>query len=133
MIMKPDITHTGHGLENPPGNGGNYAASQQDDLQQSENTLRKDGNCIRLHGAVVLIRRKKLEEILGLSRSTIYRRKNKKSKGYDPTFPQPIPYGTGRAVRWIAEEVADWIEAQIRLSRKVNNPSAKATKSQPAG
>ena len=67
-----------------------------------------------------MIPRKKVEQILGLSRSTIYRLKNKKSKGYDPSFPQPVPYGDGGSVRWVAEEVAEWVEAQIRRSRGVN-------------
>jgi len=47
----------------------------------------------------------------GLSRSTIYLRI---SKG---NFPSPISLG-GRAVGWIEEEVDDWLDRQIEISRK---------------
>jgi len=47
----------------------------------------------------------------GLSRSTIYLRM---AKG---TFPKPISLG-GRAVGWLDSEIAEWIEQQIRRSRK---------------
>ena len=134
MIMTPDITRTSCGLENPPRSGGNYAATQQDDRQHGHNTLRKEVNLIRSNGGmVVLLKRLQLEKILQLSRSGIYRLMDKNSSAYDPQFPLPIRYGNGKAVYWIAEEVAEWLEAQIRLSRKVNKPSPKATHSQPAG
>ena len=126
MIMNQDITRTNCALETPPRGGGNYAASQQDDLQHGENTLRKEVNRIRSHGStVVLLKRLQLEKILQLSRSSIYRLMDKNSSAHSPDFPLPIRYGNGKAVYWIAEEVAEWVEAQIRLSRKVNKPRQK--------
>jgi predicted DNA-binding transcriptional regulator AlpA len=134
MIMNQDITRTNCALETPPRGSGNYAASQQDDLQHGENTLCKEGHRIRSHGGmVVLLKRLQLEKILQLSRSGIYRLMDKNSSAYSPDFPLPIRYGNGKAVYWIAEEVAEWLEAQISLSRKVNKTSPKATNSQPAG
>ncbi|MES9899204.1 MAG: AlpA family transcriptional regulator [Sedimenticola sp.] len=47
----------------------------------------------------------------GLSRSTIYLRISKGS------FPKPISLG-GRAVGWIDAEIQDWLEKQIKASRK---------------
>ena len=46
----------------------------------------------------------------GLSRSTIY---HKISNG---EFPPPINLGL-RAVGWIADEITDWINEQIKKSR----------------
>ena len=46
----------------------------------------------------------------GLSRSTIYKRVAKNQ------FPKPISLG-GRAVGWIEQEINEWVELQIKLSR----------------
>ena len=48
----------------------------------------------------------------GLSRSTIYQRVS------EGTFPQQISLGA-RAVGWVEQSIADWIEQQIAASRKV--------------
>lgn len=47
----------------------------------------------------------------GLSRSTIYLRISEDS------FPHPISLG-GRAVGWIESEIDEWLEQQIKASRK---------------
>ncbi len=47
----------------------------------------------------------------GLSRSTIYLRIS------DGRFPKPVSLG-GRAVGWIDSEIQDWLEKQIKASRK---------------
>ncbi|ENV70696.1 helix-turn-helix transcriptional regulator [Acinetobacter towneri] len=60
-----------------------------------------------------MISRAQLETLLGLSRSTIYDRLSRKSKRYDPTFPQPIKFG--RLSRWRLSEVLDWIESKAVL------------------
>ena len=49
----------------------------------------------------------------GLSRSTIYLRISEGS------FPKPVSLG-GRAVGWIESEVNDWLEKQVKNSRKTN-------------
>lgn len=54
------------------------------------------------------IRRKEVEKLTGLSRSTIY---DKMSKG---TFPRPIKL-TGKAVAWPESALSDWLS---------NRPSA---------
>jgi len=50
----------------------------------------------------------------GLSRSTIYLRIS------EGRFPKPVSLG-GRAVGWIELEINDWIEKQIKNSRKAAN------------
>lgn len=50
----------------------------------------------------------------GLSRSTIYLRISEDS------FPKPVSLG-GRAVGWIEAEVDDWLNQQIKASRKAAN------------
>ena len=47
----------------------------------------------------------------GLSRSTIYLRIS------EGRFPKPVSLG-GRAVGWVEEEITDWLNEQIALSRK---------------
>ena len=47
----------------------------------------------------------------GLSRSTIYLRIS------EGRFPKPVSLG-GRAVGWVEEEITDWLNEQIELSRK---------------
>lgn len=50
-----------------------------------------------------------VEALTGLSRSTIYRLMG---RDYDP-FPQPVRYGI-RCMRWSAEGVLAWLEAQAK-------------------
>ena len=47
----------------------------------------------------------------GLSRSTIYLRIS------EGNFPKPISLG-GRAVGWIEEEITEWLNLQIKISRE---------------
>ena len=47
----------------------------------------------------------------GLSRSTIYLRIS------EGRFPKPVSLG-GRAVGWVEEEITDWLNQQIKASRK---------------
>jgi len=56
-----------------------------------------------------IIRRPKVENLTGLSRSTIYRRME------DGTFPKSIPIG-GRLQGWIASDIQDWITKQIEAA-----------------
>ncbi len=53
-----------------------------------------------------VIRRKELEKIVGLSRSSIYLRMS------NGTFPKPIPLG-GRSVGWLESDIQAWIDARI--------------------
>jgi prophage regulatory protein len=66
-----------------------------------------------------VLRRRAVEAITGLSRSTIYARMNAGA------FPAAIRLG-GRSVGWIADEIETWIAARIAQSRPVG-----ASESQP--
>lgn len=63
-----------------------------------------------------LLRRKQLEQTIGLSRSTIYSKLDLNSPQYDPSFPRPIRLGS-MAVAWVESDVDDWIAARIAESR----------------
>jgi len=64
-----------------------------------------------------LIRINEVQEICGVSRSTIYGKLNEKSPQYDPDFPKPIHTGA-RMVAWLEAEVQSYIEFCIDSSRK---------------
>lgn len=70
-------------------------------------------------GAVAhrLLRRKQLEQLLGISRSTIYARLDPKSPHYDPNFPKPIKIGA-TSIAFVEAEVQAYIAARIADSRK---------------
>ena len=57
-----------------------------------------------------ILRLPTVKELTGLSRSTIYRQISEGS------FPQAIPLG-GRAVGWIEEEIAGWVDKKIATAR----------------
>ena len=60
-----------------------------------------------------LIKRPELEQLIGLSRSSIYDRLNPKSKRYDATFPKAIKLSHSTLLR--LSEVLDWIESKAAL------------------
>jgi len=64
-----------------------------------------------------LLRRKQVEQSLGISRSTIYARLDPKSRQYDPDFPTPIKRGV-TSIAWVEAEVQDYIAHRIADSRK---------------
>ena len=68
-----------------------------------------------------IIRLKRVIELTGLSRSTIYDRINPKSKRYDTSFPKSIKLGTSHrstgAVGWIESEIQEWIQQRIQASQ----------------
>lgn len=59
-----------------------------------------------------LLRRKQVEQALGMSRSNIYAKMDKNSPHYDPTFPSPVRIGD-RAIAWVSAEIEKWIETRI--------------------
>jgi len=66
-----------------------------------------------------LLRRKQLEQLLGISRSTVYARLDPKSKQYDPDFPTPIKISASSdSVAWIEAEAQSYIAHRIADSRK---------------
>jgi prophage regulatory protein len=58
-----------------------------------------------------MLRLKQVAAIVGLGRSSIYR------KVQEGTFPPPIKLGGARASGWISTEVYGWINDQIRRCR----------------
>lgn len=67
----------------------------------------------------VFISRKKVEEMLNLSRSVIYSKMDKNNKFYDESFPTPIKFGTCKSakVAWIQGEVIDYMRLCIERTR----------------
>jgi prophage regulatory protein len=64
-----------------------------------------------------ILRRRQVQERVGLSRSTIYAKLNSKQPdNYDATFPKPVSLGA-KAVGWIESEIDAWIATQIEKSR----------------
>ena len=57
-----------------------------------------------------LLRRRQVEEITGLSRSSIYRLMQ------DGEFPRPVKVGPA-AVRWRASDINAWLESRTTQSR----------------
>lgn len=58
-----------------------------------------------------LIRLPEVKRRTGLSRSTIYAKKDKNSPSFDPNFPAPVKIGP-RASAWPEDAILAWIEAQ---------------------
>ena len=63
-----------------------------------------------------LIRRGELQQITGLSRSSIYDRMNPRSTRFDEDFPRPVKIGKS-AVGWLQTEVSDYVSTLVRRSR----------------
>ena len=70
------------------------------------------GDSIREQDGARILRFKQVAALVGLGKSSIYR------KVQEGTFPKPIKLGSARASGWISSEVYDWIDDQIRRSRK---------------
>lgn len=64
-----------------------------------------------------LLRRKQVEQAIGLSRSTIYARLDKRSPHYDPDFPKPIKLGA-TSIAFVESEVQEYIAHCIAVTRK---------------
>jgi len=69
-------------------------------------------------GAVVrrLLRRRQVEQALGLSKSTIYARMDKNSSQYDPAMPRSIKIGV-TSIAFIEAEINAYIDHLIATSR----------------
>jgi prophage regulatory protein len=64
----------------------------------------------KAQASTTILRRKQVQERVGLSRSTIYLRVA------EGTFPKPFSLG-GRAVGWLEAEIEGWVGLQIQNSR----------------
>ncbi len=63
----------------------------------------------QIRTALTILRRKQVEQRVGLSRSTIY------AKVANGEFPAPITLGA-RAVGWLESDIINWIESRIASS-----------------
>ena len=70
----------------------------------------------RYKSVLKILRRKQVEQRVGVCRSTLYSWISPSSLQYIPDFPKPIRIGNG-AVGWVEEEIEEFIEARIRASR----------------
>ncbi|MNE58922.1 Prophage CP4-57 regulatory protein (AlpA) [compost metagenome] len=61
---------------------------------------------------IQIIRMKELTVMLGLSRSTIYNKMNKRSPYHDPLFPPALQLGSGtRAIGWLLSDILQWVKS----------------------
>ena len=58
-----------------------------------------------------MVRRKEVESLLGLSRSTIYDKMNPKSPRYDKDFPKPVKLSLS-AVGWFEKDICTWLKTR---------------------
>lgn len=58
-----------------------------------------------------ILRRKELEQLSGLSRSTIYDKMNPKSSRYDKDFPKPVKLSLN-AVGWFEQDILTWLKTR---------------------
>ena len=70
---------------------------------------------------IQMLRLHELIKLIGLSRSSIYDRLNRRSKRYDPNFPRPLKLNN--ASRWLLSEVEEWIESKISTRNQGNTES----------
>lgn len=68
-----------------------------------------------------ILRRTKIEELFGISRSTIYARLDPKSSQFDPDFPKPFKLnpnaGSAGAIGWLHSECQAYIAHLVAASR----------------
>ena len=74
----------------------------------------------QLSPSLRILRRKQLEEKLGLGKSAIYARLDPKSPYFDPSFPKPIDLGGGKnpPIGFVESEVDTWLSSRIESSRR---------------
>ena len=68
-----------------------------------------------------LLRRRQVEEITGMSRSSIYRLMQ------DGEFPRPVRIGPS-AVRWRASDITAWVESRPVATSEFGSPGAAWTR-----
>ena len=86
--------------------------SQHGAIQERKGERAAAGESIRERDGARILRFKQVAALVGLGKSSIYR------KVQEGTFPKPIKLGSARASGWLSNEVYDWIDDQIRRSRK---------------
>ena len=74
-----------------------------------------------IQNTIQMLRLPELIKLIGLSRSSIYDRLNRRAKRYDPNFPRPLKLN--KASRWLLSEVEEWIESKISTRNQGNAES----------
>ena len=87
--------------------------NSQGSAQHRKADASQAGDPARERDGARILRFKQVAALVGLGKSSIYR------KVQEGTFPKPIKLGSVRASGWISTEVYDWIDDQVRRSRKV--------------
>ena len=64
---------------------------------------------------VRVLRLKHVIHMIGLSRSTIYDKMDRKSPRYDPSFPRPFKIGLS-AIGWREDAIQTWLNTRIAQS-----------------
>lgn len=105
MVKKPVGSKTGGRLRLESDDGAEFGAKASPTAER------------RPIGKVARLRR--VMELTGLGRSSIYNRMDSRSAHYDPTFPCSFPLGaTGGAVGWDEEAIKTWVAAQVASARQ---------------
>ena len=71
----------------------------------------------QIQTALTILRRKQVENRIGIGRSSIYDKLNPKSRNYDPTFPRMVLLGS-RSVGWYEHEIEEWLASRQRSTLK---------------
>lgn len=74
-----------------------------------------------IQNTVQMLRLPEVIKLIGLSRSSIYDRLNRRSKRYDPDFPRPVKLNN--ASRWLLSEVEAWIKSKISFRDQADSVS----------
>lgn len=71
-----------------------------------------------------VLRLAEVKRLTGLSKSTIYAKKNERSRQYDEDFPRPIQL-TKRSVGWLSDDIEKWLKSlrQRHLPRREDRES----------
>jgi len=70
----------------------------------------------QVKAALKILRKRQLEERIGLKKSSIHSRLDPTSKYFDPAFPKPVKLSSGcksGAIGWKSNEVDAWIESRV--------------------
>jgi prophage regulatory protein len=67
--------------------------------------------------SIRFLRRRDVETLLSISKSTIYAKLDKKCPSFDPRFPAPVKLSGSSTVRWVEAEVLSWAASRIEASR----------------